>query len=165
MSETDAIAESGVAPGRDANAPFAQPSIRLLGLDFNVHSPAEVLRLIAARPAGAPFAYVVMPNANHLIRLARDPGTCQPLYEGAWLRLLNSWVVARLARLFSLPAPPVVTSGDLTAALVRDAVAAGEWVTILGLTRVEAQELAVRTRLRFVHHDPRIGFDWRTRNR
>ncbi|MFL5333292.1 MAG: WecB/TagA/CpsF family glycosyltransferase, partial [Geminicoccaceae bacterium] len=148
-----------MAPGRDANASFAQLSIRLLGLDFDVHSPAEVLRLIAARPVGAPFAYVVMPNANHLIRLTRDPGICRPLHEDAWLRLLNSWVVARLARLFRLPAPPVVTSGDLTAALVRDTVAAGEWVTILGLTRAEAQELAVRTKLRFVHHDPRIGFE------
>src|SRR3982751_2164116 len=75
MSETEAIAESGVAPGRSASAPFAQPSIRLLGLDFYARSPAKVLRLVAARPVGAPFAYVVMPNAHHLIRLARDPGT------------------------------------------------------------------------------------------
>src|SRR3982751_6607400 len=73
MSETDAIAESGVAPGRDASAPFAHPSIRLLGLDFDARSPAEVLRLIAARPAGAPFAYVASLNADHLVRLSRKP--------------------------------------------------------------------------------------------
>src|SRR3712207_494165 len=100
-----------------------------------------------------------MPTANHRVRLARAPAPSQPLCDGAWLRLRSSWVVARLARLFGLPAPPVVASGDLTTALVRDAVASGEWVTILGLTRVEAQELAMRTRLRFVHHDPRIGFE------
>ena len=74
-----------------------------------------------------------MVDALH--RLSRDPATYQPLYEGAWLRLLDSRVVRRLARLLGLPAPPVVTGSDLTAALVRDAAAAGEWVTILGLTR------------------------------
>ncbi len=119
----------------------------------------QVLSLIAARPTSGPFAYVVTPNADHLVRLSRDPATYRPLYEGAWLRLLDSRVVRRLARLLGLAAPPVVTGSDLTAALIRDAAAAGEWVTILGLTRVEAQELAVRTRLRFVHHDPRIGFE------
>jgi N-acetylglucosaminyldiphosphoundecaprenol N-acetyl-beta-D-mannosaminyltransferase len=159
MSFTEVMADGGAAPSRDADAPFAQSSIQLLSLDFDSRSPAEVLRLIAARPAGAPFAYVVTPNADHLVRLSRDPATYRPLYDGAWLRLLDSRVVQRLALLFGLPAPPVVTGSDLTAALVRDAAAAGEWVTILGLTRVQAQELAVRTRLRFVHHDPRIGFE------
>jgi N-acetylglucosaminyldiphosphoundecaprenol N-acetyl-beta-D-mannosaminyltransferase len=142
--------------GRDAS--FTQSSIRLLGLNFDAITPTEALSLIATRPAGAPFVYVVTPNADHLVRLARNPTTYRPLYDGAWLRLLDSRVVRRLARLLGLAAPPVITGSDLTAALVRDAAAAGEWVTILGLTRVQAQELAVRTRLRFVHHDPRIGF-------
>jgi N-acetylglucosaminyldiphosphoundecaprenol N-acetyl-beta-D-mannosaminyltransferase len=159
MSFTEVMADGGAAPSRDADAPFAQSSIQLLSLDFDTRSPAEVLRLIAARPADAPFAYVVTPNADHLVRLSRDPATYRPLYEGAWLRLLDSRVVRRLARLLGLAAPPVVTGSDLTAALVRDAAAAGEWVTILGLTRVQAQELAVRTRLCFMHHDPRIGFE------
>ena len=159
MSFTEAMADGGAAPSRDVDAPFAQSSIQLLSLDFDTRSPAEVLRLIAARPADAPFAYVVTPNADHLVRLSRDPATYRPLYDGAWLRLLDSRVVRRLARLLGLAAPPVVTGSDLTAALVRDAAAAGEWVTILGLTRVQAQELAVRTRLCFMHHDPRIGFE------
>ena len=79
----------------------------MLSLDFDSRSPAEVLRLIAARPAGAPFAYVVTPNADHLVRLSRDPATYRPLYEGAWLRLLDSRAVRRLARLLGLAAPPV----------------------------------------------------------
>jgi N-acetylglucosaminyldiphosphoundecaprenol N-acetyl-beta-D-mannosaminyltransferase len=142
-----------------ADLPSTRISIRLLGVYFNVLSMGEVLRLIATRPAGAPFAYVVTPNADHLVRLSRDPATYRQLYDDAWLRLLDSRVVQRLALLFGLSAPPVVTGSDLTAALVRDAATTGEWVTILGLTQVQAQELAVRTRLRFVHHDPRIGFE------
>ena len=141
------------------DTPAAPPTIRLLSLDFAVVSRDQVLSKIAARPTSGPFAYVVTPNADHLVRLSRDPATYRPLYDGAWLRLLDSRVVRRLARLLGLAAPPVITGSDLTAALVRDAAAAGEWVTILGLTRVQAQELAVRTKLRFVHHDPRIGFE------
>jgi N-acetylglucosaminyldiphosphoundecaprenol N-acetyl-beta-D-mannosaminyltransferase len=137
----------------------ARGPTRLLGVDFDPLSPAEVLSRIAARPIGAPFAYVVTPNADHLVRLARDFARYQPLYDGAWLRLLDSRVVARLARLFGQPVPPVVTISDLTATLVRAAAISGEWVTILGLTRVAAQELVTRTKLRFVHYDPRVGFE------
>jgi hypothetical protein len=42
-----------------ADMPSARISVRLLGVYFNVLSMDEVLRLIATRPAGAPFAYVV----------------------------------------------------------------------------------------------------------
>src|SRR3954462_6025362 len=157
MSPAATMRDHGYDFDEGADLPSTRISVRLLGVYFNVLSMGEVLRLIAARPAGAPFAYVVTPNADHLVRLARDPATYRPLYDGAWLCLLDSRVVRRLALLFGLPAPPVVTGSDLTAALVRDAAAVGEWVTILGLTRVQAQELAVRTRLRFMHHDPRIG--------
>src|SRR5215213_10962969 len=145
-------ADNGFRRDGGADMPSTRISIRLLGVYFNVLSMDEVLRLIAARPAGAPFAYVVTPNADHLVRLSRDSATYRQLYDGAWLCLLDSRVVRRLARLLGLAAPPVITGSDLTAALVRDAAAAGEWVTILGLTQVEAQELAARTGLHFVHH-------------
>src|SRR3954447_7472754 len=125
-------ADNGFRLDGSASVPSAQSSIRLLGLDFDALSQAEALHLIAARPAGAPFAYVVTPNADHLVRLSRDPATYQPLYDGAWLRLLDSRVVRRLALLFGLPAPPVVTGSDLTAALIRDAAAAREEVVLLG---------------------------------
>ena len=158
MSESDAIAESGVAPGRSANAPFAQPSIRLLGLDFNARSPTEVLRLIAARPAGAPFAYVASLNADHLVRLSRKPAF-RPYYDDAWLRLLDSQVVARLAYLLGLPVPPVVTSSDLTADLVRHALSTDKMVNILGMTKRQAQALSRRTTLRFAHYSPPARFE------
>jgi N-acetylglucosaminyldiphosphoundecaprenol N-acetyl-beta-D-mannosaminyltransferase len=133
--------------------------IRLLSVDFATLSLREVVNAINARPAGAPFAYVAAPNADHLVQLARDPATMGPLYQGAWLRLLDSRVVARLARLFGLSAPPVVPGSDLTAVLVRGAAAAGEWVTIIGLTEEQAQALAIRTGLRFHHHCPPLGFE------
>ena len=53
-----------------------------------------VLGWLAARPADAPFGYVVTPNADHLVRLQRQP-ELRPLYADAMLRLLDSRVVAR----------------------------------------------------------------------
>ena len=41
-----------------ADAPSASTRIHLLGVSFDVLSQAEVLRLIAARPASAPFVYM-----------------------------------------------------------------------------------------------------------
>lgn len=138
----------------------APPRIRLLGLDFADLEPEAVLAALAARPAGAPFAYVVTPNADHLIRLARDPAALAPLYAGAALRLLDSRVVAGLARLLGLPTPPVVPGSDLTAALFARVIAPGEPLTLLGGTPATAAALAARFGLRrLAHHDPPMGFD------
>jgi exopolysaccharide biosynthesis WecB/TagA/CpsF family protein len=136
------------------------PRIRLLGLDFADLAPEAVLAALAARPAEAPFAYLVTPNADHLIRLARDPGLL-PLYADAALRLLDSRVVARLARLLGLRVPAVVPGSDLTAAMFgRGPIAPGEPVTVLGGSATTAAALRDRFGLtRLVHHNPPMGFD------
>jgi N-acetylglucosaminyldiphosphoundecaprenol N-acetyl-beta-D-mannosaminyltransferase len=135
------------------------PKIRLLGVDFADLTPEAALNCLAGRPADAPFAYVVTPNADHLVRLARDPAL-PPLYAAAGLCLLDSRVVARLARLFGVPAPRVVPGSDLTAALFGRVIAADQPLTILGGTAATIAALAVRFRLRRVAHlDPPMGFD------
>jgi N-acetylglucosaminyldiphosphoundecaprenol N-acetyl-beta-D-mannosaminyltransferase len=118
-----------------------------------------VLERLAARPAEAPFAFLVTPNADHLIRLAREPGLA-PLYAGAAMRLLDSRVVARLARLLGLPAPAVVPGSDLTAALLERVIQPEDPVAILGGSAGTVAALAARFDLRrLVHHDPPMGFD------
>ena len=76
-------------------------TVRLLGLDFADMDAAAAARWMAARPADAPFGYVVTPNADHFVRLAQD-GSLAPLYAGALLRLLDSRVVGAAARLLRL---------------------------------------------------------------
>ena len=123
------------------------------GLDHD-----QVLDRLAARPAGSPFAYVVTPNADHLIRLSRNP-ELGALYEAATLRLLDSRVVARLARAMGLPAPPVVTGSDLTASLF-ERIAADDPVSVLGGSEEVAAALRARYGLkRLAHHNPPMGFD------
>lgn len=118
-----------------------------------------MLRLLAARPAAAPFAYVVTPNADHFVRLAGRPAL-RPLYEAAWLRLMDSRVVARLARLLGLPTPPVVTGSDLTAALFAEVIRGDEPVTILGGEPAVIAAITARYGLtRVAHYNPPMGFE------
>jgi exopolysaccharide biosynthesis WecB/TagA/CpsF family protein len=151
--------------GEESRGAVPPGRVGLLGLEFDALDLAGAARAIAQRPAGAPFAYVVTPNADHLVRLAREPERLGPLYQGAWLRLLDSRVVARLARLLGLPVPPVVPGSDLTAALLapshgQPAVAPDERVAILGMAPERVAALAARTGLSAIaHHDPPMGFE------
>lgn len=131
----------------------------LLGLDF-AHVPlAQAAARIAARPPGLPFAYVVTPNADHLVRIARDAGI-RAMYRDAWLCLLDSRVVAGMARLLGLRPPPVVPGSDLTEHLLSHRLVPGERIGIIGLSPVWLPSLMARFDLAPpAHCDPPMGFD------
>ena len=132
---------------------------RLLGLEFADLDVAAAARLISARSADAAFAYVVTPNADHLVRLSRDPSLL-PLYRQALLCLLDSRVVARTARIIGLRAPSVTTGSDLTALLLSEHLRPGERVTIIGLRASHLPALIARTGMAPpAHYDPPMGFD------
>jgi N-acetylglucosaminyldiphosphoundecaprenol N-acetyl-beta-D-mannosaminyltransferase len=107
-------------------------SVRLLGLDFADISVESVAAILASRSASAPFAYVVTPNADHLVRLQRHP-ELRPLYEDAKLCLLDSRVVALIARVIGERTPQVSPGSDLTEVLLRQHLRPDERVTIVGL--------------------------------
>jgi N-acetylglucosaminyldiphosphoundecaprenol N-acetyl-beta-D-mannosaminyltransferase len=133
--------------------------VRLLGLDFADLDAAQAAARLAARPADAPFGYVVTPNADHLVRLARQPALL-PLYRDAELCLLDSRVVRRAARALGLPAPRVAPGSDLTAHLLRRHLPPGERVTVVGLRARHLPALVAATGIAPpAHHDPPIGFD------
>ena len=131
----------------------------LLGLDFADLTAAEAAAAIAARPSGAPFAYVVTPNADHLVRISDDPAAAA-IYRGAWLRLLDSRVVAGMARGLGLTAPRVAPGSDLTALLLARHINPGEQIAIIGLRPAWLPALVARCGLaQPFHHDPPMGFD------
>jgi exopolysaccharide biosynthesis WecB/TagA/CpsF family protein len=131
----------------------------LLGLDFACLDPQAAAALIASRPAHAPFAYVVTPNADHLVRIDGDARLGE-VYRAAALRLLDSRVVARLARAFGLTPPPVVTGSDLTARLLTRHLQPGERIAIVGLSADCLPALVARLNLvPPAHYDPPMGFD------
>jgi len=134
-------------------------SVRLLGLDFTDMGTESVAALMAARSATAPFTYVVTPNADHLVRLHRRP-ELRPLYEHAEMRLLDSRVVALLARLVGVRTPRVAPGSDLTEALLRQHLGAHERVTIVGLAAKWLKMLVANCGIAPpAHYDPPRGFE------
>jgi N-acetylglucosaminyldiphosphoundecaprenol N-acetyl-beta-D-mannosaminyltransferase len=133
-------------------------TIALLGLDFADLDVTEAASRIAERPAGAPFGYVVTPNADHLVRICRDPAL-RAVYRRAALCLLDSRVGAGLCRLLALPVPLVSPGSDLTARLLACHLLPGERITIVGLSPVWLPALVARCGLAPpAHHNPPMGF-------
>ena len=133
--------------------------VPLLTLTFAEVTVAQAARRIAGRPADAAFAYVVTPNADHLVRISRN-AELAAIYRRAWLCLLDSRVVAGLARSLGLSAPSVVTGSDLTRFLLEHCVRSGEAVTVIGLSPRWLQVIVDRFGLGIVHHhEPPMGFD------
>lgn len=138
---------------------MSETAVRLLGLDLAGTSLAGTIAAFERRADTAAFEYVVTPNADHFIRLARVRALA-PVYEQAWLRLLDSRVVARLARLLGLRSPPVVTGSDLTERLLRAHLRPGERITVVGAQDDLAPALAQRfPHLRVAHCAPPFGFE------
>ncbi len=138
---------------------IASRHVSRLGVPLADLDAAEAASAIAARPADQPFGYVLTPNADNFVRLSRDP-EMRRIYEDAYLRLLNSRVVARAGRLLGLEAPRVAPGSDVTAHLLRSHLRPGERVTIIGLRPAFLRPLIDRCGIAEpFHHDPPMGFD------
>ncbi|MFH3480323.1 WecB/TagA/CpsF family glycosyltransferase [Xanthobacter variabilis] len=130
------------------NVPFA---------DLDVEGAAA---LIASRPPGAPFAYVVTPNASNLTRLneLKDPIFIE-IYKNAWLHTMDGSVPRALARqLFGLDIPRTPGS-DITTALFEHHIKPDDAITIIGGSQEMLERLKARYHLANVAmHVPPMGF-------
>jgi exopolysaccharide biosynthesis WecB/TagA/CpsF family protein len=130
-----------------------------LGIDFDRLDMAATARWLAERPADAPFAYAVTPNVDHVVTLDRTPREAElsQAYHHAALRLCDSRIVAKLARLRGI-ALPVVAGSDLTAMLFEAIVKAGDRLCLIGGDREMLTDLrALRPDLDIVQHIPPMG--------
>ena len=129
------------------------------GVVFDRMEPAEALAWLLERDPAAPFDYVVTPNVDHLGRLRARPDLVE-CYRAAALRLLDSRVLWRLARLCRLDPPPVATGADLVAALLPALDARGARVTLIGLEPDHAAMVRARfPGIGFHHHAPERNFE------
>jgi N-acetylglucosaminyldiphosphoundecaprenol N-acetyl-beta-D-mannosaminyltransferase len=158
VSARDVPADALVAEHR-APAGVAMAGVSLLGLTFASLTVAQAASHIARRPAAAPFGYVVTPNADHLVRLNRDPGL-NAIYRDAAMCVLDSRVVFGLGRVLGVPVPAVVTGSDLTVELLAHHLRPGERITIIGLSPRWLPALVARRGLaQPAHYDPPMGFE------
>ena len=133
--------------------------VHVFGTDFSPLDRQEALAAITGRAPDAPFAYVCTPNAVHVVNYERGEPRFRAGIDGAWLRLCDSRVVARLARAFLDLRLPLALGSDLTVDMVNGAIQPNDAVTVIGGT----DEMERRLRQRFgwrnlARHDPPFGF-------
>jgi len=123
-------------------------SVNLLGLSFDDLNVPEVVTQLLDRNPAAPFTYVVTPNADHIARLRKTPSLV-PIYESAWLCLLDSHLIFNLATALGVPTPQVSTGTDVTALLLSSLHTPPMNLLRDPVAIAEARDFAVRTKAQF----------------
>lgn len=142
---------------RDGTDAAGVRTTEFLGLEFHCLTLDDTLAWVAARTAESPFAYVVTPNVDHMIRLPRLSPDLRHAYEDADLRLCDSRVLARLAKMAGVRLT-VAPGSDLTRRLLGEVLADGDTVCLIGGTEAHRGRLsALYPRLHFVQHVPPMG--------
>lgn len=141
--------------GEFMSGPAAGRTI-FLDMAFDRYDFDGMVAWLQRRRAGDAFAYVVTPNVDHMVQIAADPAL-RPVYDDATIRLNDSRVLARLAKVRDVSLT-VVPGSDLIVALFDRVLAPGDRYSLIGGSR----ELAAQLRLKFpaldlVHHEPPMG--------
>ncbi len=137
---------------------MAAADIAAFGTSFSPLDTAGALAAVLARPERAPFAYLCTPNAVHVVNYERGEPRFRAGIDGAWLRLCDSRVVARMAALSLGVRLPLALGSDLTLAMVRTGVSPADRVTIIGGTAEMERRLRERHGWQIARHDPPFGF-------
>ena len=136
-----------------------ESAVHYLDVAFDGRGADDIVAALARRPGDLPFAFVVTPNVDHLIRLhgeGRDPRLASA-YAGAGMCLCDSRVLARLAAWAGISLP-VTPGSDLTARILSEVVRSGDRIAIVGgdaemlsLLRADMPDVT------FVQHLPPMG--------
>lgn len=130
-----------------------------LKVGFDRFSMDQVLARLSTAGDEAPFAYVVTPNVDHVVRLNEDRGDTElgPVYDDADLCLCDSKVLNLLARLRGVRLP-VVPGSELTARLFKEIIRPGDRIAIVGGNEKLLHQLESRyPQVLFLHHRPPMG--------
>lgn len=94
------------------------PHDTFLGVPFCLLTSPQAIELIIWRSVQA-YAYVVTPNAYHVVTVREQPELLLPIYRNAFMSLCDSQIIRALATLERKHLPHV-TGSDLVAALLAD---------------------------------------------
>jgi N-acetylglucosaminyldiphosphoundecaprenol N-acetyl-beta-D-mannosaminyltransferase len=137
--------------------PAVFPVIRFAGLKFMPLDVDETVRALVDRPADAPFAAFVTPNAEHAFLRTRD-AEFRALGDGCWLSTNDSRVMGRAARLAGLELK-FAPGAYVVDRLVRENLGINDPITIIGCTQPIVSRLIAAFGLTNVgHHIPPMGF-------
>lgn len=114
---------------------------RFMTLDFADGDRPALLERVAGMARG-PYAYVVTPNVDHVIKLM-DGRVGREVYADADLKICDSRILSHLARLRGLRLP-VYPGSDMTADLLASPLAEGLGIGVFGPDRAAFDDLAAR---------------------
>lgn len=134
---------------------------RFLGVDFTPLDLETAVGALVARDPDAPFAFVVTPNAQHVVAArSGDPRFAGPQAK-AWMVLNDSRILRLLSRVLFGCELPVAAGSDLVARLFEVGVPADATLTLIGGDAEVEAALRRRFGLRSVaRFTPSFGF-WR----
>lgn len=132
-----------------------------LGLDFDPVALDDIVATLDKRAEDAPFAYLVTPNVDHIVRLhdqrAADHELIWTAYRQATWCTCDSRIIAALAKREGLELP-VAPGSDLTVILLTKIAKSGDRIAIVGGHADTAEALRQRLpALEIVHHAPPMG--------
>lgn len=114
---------------------------RFMTLDFTDGDRPSLLAQVAAMARG-PYAYVVTPNVDHVIKLM-DGRVAEDVYRGADLKICDSRILRHLARLRGKRLS-VYPGSDMTADLLASDAAADLRIAVFGPDRAAFDDLTIR---------------------
>lgn len=143
--------------GSVANSGAPGP-VSYLGIPYAAMDAGTAASVCAERPAGDGFAYVVTPNAQHVVRLHQGDATFREGYAKAWLYLSDSRVVRLLARALHRIDMPIACGSDVTALLFEKHIRPDDPIVVIGGTEELGEALRRRYKLgSMAQHIPPFG--------
>ncbi|WP_421731312.1 WecB/TagA/CpsF family glycosyltransferase [Brevundimonas sp.] len=138
---------------------IALPRRNFLGITFTPLDLEDAVRRIVAREPASPFAYVVTPNAQHVVAAYRGDVRFRQGQAGAWMTLNDSRILRLLSRRLWGVELPLAVGSDLVARLFEVGMAPDTPIVVIGGDpRLEVQ-LRERFGLRAIaRHEPSFGF-------
>lgn len=137
----------------------AFPRRHFLGVDFTPLALDPAVGEIVARDAAAPFAFVVTPNAQHVVAARSGDDRFAGPQTRAWMVLNDSRILRLLSLLLFGRDLPVAAGSDLVARLFEVGVPADATLTLIGgdaeVEAVLRHRFGIRSVARFT---PSFGF-------
>ena len=130
-----------------------------LDVTFDMVGVGELMKAVARFSGDNPYAYLVTPNVDHVVRLHRKAGELDlaRLYREADICTCDSRVIARLAKWRGVNLP-VIPGSDLAALMFEQVIRPGDRIAVVGGDASLLHGLRARfPGVEFVQHCPPMG--------
>lgn len=130
---------------------FSPGRAEFLGVTFDTLTLEDLMQRVTDRRADAPFAYVITPNTDHVVRFNRMPEAVEAIYRDAAFTVCDSRILAALAK-FSGIVLTTVPGSDFTARFIGEAINTDDSVLVVGGDAEQIERLKAIYGLRNVEH-------------